>query len=75
KTSQADIDGLLDEKDWFEIILVDDYDQPIPYEHYRLTTPDGLVMEGVLGEDGVARIENISSGVCDVVFPNIKRDS
>ncbi|WP_433911833.1 type VI secretion system Vgr family protein [Raoultella ornithinolytica] len=75
KTSQADIDGLLDEKDWFEIILVDDYDQPIPYEHYRLTTPDGLVMEGMLGEDGVARIENISSGVCDVVFPNIKRDS
>ena len=75
KSSQADIDDLLNEKDWFEIILVDDYDQPIPYEHYRLTTSDGVIIEGFLGGDGVARIENIASGICDVVFPNVKRDS
>lgn len=34
-----------------------------------------MIIEVFLGEDGVARIENIASGICDVVFPNVKRDS
>ena len=75
KISQAEIESLLNEKDWFEIVLLNNYDQPIPYEKYILTTPDGQVIEGQVGEDGIARIENIASGICDVVFPNLKMDS
>ena len=56
---------------WIEIELVDEADQPVSGECYRITLPDGSVAEGSLDEKGFARIEGITPGNCQVTFPNL----
>ncbi|MCY7348885.1 MAG: hypothetical protein LH614_22065, partial [Pyrinomonadaceae bacterium] len=61
-----------DKKSWIEIKLVDELDNPVPGERYRVTLPDGsTIAEGTLDEEGFARIENIDPGTCQVTFPRL----
>jgi hypothetical protein len=54
---------------WIEIRLVDTQGKPIPGERYRLRLPDASIVEGLLDEEGKARVEGILSGQCKVSFP------
>jgi len=57
-------------KDYIEIELVDEEDNPIPNLSYRITAPNGeIISEGKLDENGSTRIENIPQGECDISFP------
>jgi len=56
---------------WVEIVLVDDEGQPAAGEHYRVRLPDGSVAEGLLGFDGILRLEGIDPGDCEVSFPEL----
>jgi hypothetical protein len=54
---------------WIEIMLVDEEDNPVPGEVYRITLPDDTVAEGTLDENGFARVNGIVPGNCKVTFP------
>jgi hypothetical protein len=56
---------------WIAIWLVDEYDNPVPNESYRITLPDGSTVEGTVDSDGHARHDGINFGQCTVTFPNL----
>lgn len=60
---------------WIEIELVGEDDKGIPGEAYKLTTPDGLVAEGTLDQNGFARIEGLEPGTCKICFPKLDKDA
>jgi len=62
-----------EEKTWFGIELVDDADppQPVAFKRYRVELPDGAVREGMLDENGRARINGLDPGTCKVSFPDL----
>ena len=57
---------------WIAIELVDEDGKPVPDEDYRITLPDGSVVEGSLDSKGKDRIDGIDAGTCKVTF--IARD-
>ena len=64
-----------EEKTWIEIKMVDEEDEPVPSEKYRITLPDDSVAEGTLDGNGFARIEGIEPGTCKVTFPKLDAEA
>lgn len=65
-----------EKKSWIEIELVDEENNPVPGERYKVILPDGkTVAEGTLDEKGFARIEGIDPGTCKITFPNLDKDA
>ena len=63
-------------KSWIEIELVDEEDNPVPGERYKVTLPDGkTVAEGTLDEMGYAKISGIDPGTCKITFPKLDKDA
>lgn len=62
-----------EEETWIAIELVDEATPPRPVAHarYRITLPGGDIREGRLDAMGLARVDGIESGVCEVTFPDI----
>jgi type VI secretion system secreted protein VgrG len=80
KSLKADEDGSDEDRDkkksWIEIELVDDHKDPVPGEKYRITLPDGeTVAEGTLDEKGLARVDGIEPGTCQITFPDLDKDA
>ena len=61
------------EKTWIEIELVDDEDKPVAGEKYEIKLPDGKVSKGSLDQKGVARVDGIDPGTCQIVFPELDK--
>jgi hypothetical protein len=59
-----------DKKHWIAIELVDESYHAIPYEDYRITLPDGTVVEDSLDKRGRVKITGIDAGTCKILFPN-----
>jgi hypothetical protein len=49
---------------YIEILVLDEDDQPISGEKYKLQLSNGSVQEGTLGEDGRLYIDSIPRGTC-----------
>jgi len=65
-----------DPKHWIEIQLYDEAGDPVPYEEYCITLPDGVEVYGSLDSSGRARVEGIENhGTCKVTFPRLDKDS
>jgi type VI secretion system secreted protein VgrG len=64
-----------EEKSWVEIELMDEADNPVAGEKYKITLPDGRVKTGTLDQNGFARVEGIDPGNCEVTFPNLDKDA
>ena len=63
-------------KSWIEIEMVDESNQPVPGQPYRVLLPDGqTAATGTLDEKGFARIEGIEPGDCQVSFPTLDQDA
>jgi type VI secretion system secreted protein VgrG len=61
---------------WIEIELVDEEDNPVAGERYRVTLPDGeTVAEGSLDNNGLARIDGIDPGNCRITFPELDEEA
>jgi len=60
---------------WVAIQLVDEDGHAVPNEGYRVTLPDGTVVEGWLDEHGRAKVTGIDAGNCKVSFPFRDADS
>jgi len=58
---------------WIVIELVDDHGKPVPGEDFRITLPDGSIVEDSLDSKGQARINGIDPGTCGVYFPNLDK--
>ena len=65
----------IEEKSWIEIEMVDEADNPVPGERYRITLPDESVAQGTLDEKGFARVEGIDPGTCQITFPELDKDA
>lgn len=64
-----------EKRTWIEIELVDEEDKPIPGERYRIKLPDGSLREGTLDAGGLARVQGILPGTCQVSFPALDEDA
>jgi len=61
-------------KSWIEVTLVDEAGAPVPHQRYRVVAPDGSTREGFLDSNGLARVDGIDPGVCEITFPGLDRD-
>ena len=59
---------------FLELVVVDENGEPASGERYRVTTPDDGVREGRLDGRGMARIDGITRGTCQVSFPDLATD-
>jgi type VI secretion system secreted protein VgrG len=64
-----------EKKSWIEIELIDEEDNPVPGEQYKITLPDGSVKTGTLDQNGFARVDGIDPGTCKVTFPNLDKEA
>lgn len=63
-------------KSWIEIELVDEEDNAVPGEKYKIILPDGeTVAEGTLDDKGFARVDGIEPGTCKITFPELDKDA
>ena len=61
---------------WIEIEMRGEDDEPLGGLEYRLKLPNGRVREGVLDDDGRARVEGFfDEGDCEVSFPELDQDA
>ncbi|MEW6367260.1 MAG: phage baseplate assembly protein V [Acidobacteriota bacterium] len=60
---------------WVEIEMVDEEGNPVAGERYRVTLPDGSVVEGTLNRQGLARIDGIDPGTCQITFPSLDQEA
>lgn len=58
-----------EKKTWVGIQLVDEDGEPVPYKRYVIELPDGSKREGMLDDKGIARINDVDPGTCQVSFP------
>lgn len=70
-----DADGPPKVKSWIEVQMVDEDDNPVPGQPYRIELPDGTVADGTLDEKGLARIEGIDPGSCQISFPKLDSEA
>jgi hypothetical protein len=59
---------------WIEIELLDEHDEPVPGEAYKIQLPTGDMNTGYLDDRGCARLEVPVTGTCQVSFPGIDGD-
>jgi hypothetical protein len=67
----------VEQKTWIEIVLLDDDEppQPVAFAKYRIELPNGSPREGLLDENGRARIDGIDPGECLVTFPELDAET
>lgn len=64
-----------DKTSWIEIEMVDEEDNPVPGERYKITLPDGSVAEGTLDNNGFARVQGFDKGDCKVSFHDLDKEA
>ena len=64
-----------EKKSWIEIELVDEENNPVPGERFKVILPDETVCSGTLNEKGFYRIDGIDPGTCKITFPNLDKDA
>jgi uncharacterized Zn-binding protein involved in type VI secretion len=67
--------GQAEKKVWVEIELVDQDGEAVPNEPYCIQLPDGTVSEGSTDGNGIARVEGIDPGNCQINFPSLDQRS
>ena len=67
--------GLLKFNDYLSLGYTEADGTPIPNSHYKVTFADGSTLEGDLGKDGTARIEQSIPGPVEVEYSVKKDDS
>jgi len=64
-----------EKKSWIEIEMIDEENEPVPGEKYKITLPDDSVAEGTLDNKGFARVNGIDPGTCKITFPELDKDA
>ena len=61
-------EGIVEQTDWIEIFVQDEDDEPVRGVAYELVLPDGSKQRGRTNQEGVARVEHIPSGNCELTL-------
>lgn len=56
---------------WIEFKVVDEKGKPLSGHRYRLELADDNVAEGIVGEDGVVKIDGVEEGSGKISFPDL----
>jgi type VI secretion system secreted protein VgrG len=64
-----------DKTHWIEVLLIDDADQPVAGESVDIKCPDGTVASRTTDDKGLALVEYLDSGACDITFINLDKDA
>jgi type VI secretion system secreted protein VgrG len=72
--AQAQAGDKLRLRTWIEFQLLRADDTPAAGEEYRVRLPGGAIRTGALDQNGVVRIDDIPSGVCEICFPKLDQD-
>src|SRR5205823_222133 len=56
---------------WIALEVVDADGDPMPFQRYSIELPDGSLREGMVDDNGRARIDGIDDGNCKVRFPDV----
>ncbi|HEY6476558.1 MAG TPA: PAAR-like domain-containing protein [Polyangia bacterium] len=59
-----------DGPDWIDVAVLTDSGQPAADLKYKLTLPDGSVVQGQTGKDGVVKVRGIKKGKCKISLPD-----
>ena len=62
-------------KTWVEIEFLDEQNNPVAGQPYKVTLPDGSEITGTLDERGRARVEGVDPGQCKVTFLGLNEDT
>jgi hypothetical protein len=65
----------LESNTWIEIEMVGEDGSPVAGEPFKITLPDGGVIEGTLDGKGFARVDGIDPGTCQVTFPRLDTEA
>lgn len=68
---QTERSGLLTYRDFIELELFNENEQPVANAHYSITLSSGETRSGTLDDNGHARVDNIPPGNCRVEFPGM----
>lgn len=60
---------------WVEIQLVGEDGEGIPGQRYRIVAPDGVEWSGYTDSLGLARINRIPEGTCQISFPDLDAEA
>lgn len=60
---------------WIEIEMVDEAGNPAAGERFELILPNGEVYPGMLNTQGLARVDGIDPGSCQITFPNLDKET
>jgi type VI secretion system secreted protein VgrG len=64
-----------DKTHWIEILLVDDAGQPVPGEYLEIKCPDGTVATRSTDDKGLARVDYLDAGSCEITFVNLDKEA
>jgi hypothetical protein len=66
-----------EEKTWIEIQLVDEADDPVPGQAWKITHPDGTtVARGRTNSEGVGRVSGVENpGNCTITFTELDKEA
>jgi type VI secretion system secreted protein VgrG len=64
-----------DKTHWIEVLLVDDAGAPVSGESVDIKCPDGSVATRCTDEKGLARVDYLDAGSCDITFTNLDKDA
>ncbi len=62
-----------DKTHWVEILMQDKEGNPIAGQDYEIRLPDGRLVTGTTDQRGVARVDGIDPGNCNIRFPSLDR--
>ena len=65
------IEPCADKAAWIEFRLVDEDNNPVPNEPYRVRLPDQSIMTGMLDSEGRVRFEGIIPGKASICFTSL----
>jgi hypothetical protein len=75
KFGQEQESKLLTFKDYVEVHLEDENNQPMENQDFKLYLPDGTEKDGTTDEGGYARIDGVPPGPYTIGFPNLGKSS
>jgi DNA circularisation protein N-terminus len=70
----AQVDEPVAQNDQISFVLVDESGAPLAAQAYLITLADGSIRSGQLDQQGQAKLEGISAGLCEVSFPDLDAD-
>ncbi|WP_347988692.1 hypothetical protein [Methylomonas sp. AM2-LC] len=74
-TPSQHVQRLQKEKHWIEIELLGEDGKPIANQNYLVVTADQKQYTGTTDADGLARLDDIPAGNCQVSFPDLDKEA